>query len=89
MLSSFDPNSDYVGINIFINNSSSPSFLNVYAPLFATLRRMAELTPFLPPFFRPPEISSFRGTSIAITPLGLKRYFRPPRGESIQLGHLL
>ena len=31
---------------------------------------MAELTPFLPPFFPPPEISSFWRTSIAITPSG-------------------
>ena len=30
--SSLDPYSDYVGINISINNSSSVSFLNVYAP---------------------------------------------------------
>ena len=32
-LSSLDPYSDYVGINISLNNSSSLSFLNVYAPL--------------------------------------------------------
>ena len=31
-LSSLDPNSDYVGVNISLNNSSSVSFLNVYAP---------------------------------------------------------
>ena len=31
-LSSFDPYSDYVGVNISLNNFSSPSFLNVYAP---------------------------------------------------------
>ena len=31
-LSSHDPYSDYVGINISLNNSSSLSFLNVYAP---------------------------------------------------------
>ena len=30
-LSSFDPYSDYVGVNIFLNNSSSLSFFNVYA----------------------------------------------------------
>ena len=43
---------------------------------------MAELTPFLPRFFPPPEISSFWGTSIAITSQGFKRYFRP-RGEEV------
>ena len=31
-LSSLDPYSEYVGINISLNNSSSVSFLNVYAP---------------------------------------------------------
>ena len=31
-LSSFDPYSEYVGVNISLNHSSSLSFLNVYAP---------------------------------------------------------
>ena len=31
-LSSLDPYSDYVGVNISLNNSSSVPFLNVYAP---------------------------------------------------------
>ena len=31
-LSSLDPYSDYVGVNISLNDSSSLSFLNVYAP---------------------------------------------------------
>ena len=87
--SSLDPYSDYVGINISLDNSSLVSFLKVYTPLFAPPQRMAEPIPSLPPFFLPSEISSFWGTSIAITPLGLKRYFRTPRGGSIRLGHLL
>ena len=45
-------------------------FLMCTRPLFAPLRRMAELIPSLPPFFPPPEIPSFWGTSIAITPAG-------------------
>ena len=49
---------------------------------------MAELTPFLLPFFPSPEISSFWGTSIAITPLVLKRYFRPLQRGNIRLGDL-
>ena len=85
-LSSLDPYSDYVGVNISLNNSSSVSFLNVYAPLFAPPQRMAEPIPSLPPFFPPPEISLFWGTSIAITPSGTQ--VRPPRGGSIRLGHL-
>ena len=57
-------------------------------PLFAPPQQMAEPIPSLLPFFPPPEISSFWGTSIAITlPLGLKSYFRPLRRGSIRLGH--
>ena len=55
---------------------------------FVLLRRIAEPTRPLPPFFLPPEISSFSGTSTAITPLGLRRYFQPSWGGSIRLGHL-
>ena len=53
-----------------VNNSSSLSFLNVHAPLFGLLRRMAEPTSFPPPFFPPPKIPLFWGISIAITPSG-------------------
>ena len=66
-LSSLDPYYDCIGVNIFLNNSSSLSFLNVYAPLFALLRRIVEPTPFLLPFFPPPKIFSFWRTSTAIT----------------------
>ena len=73
-LSSLDPYSDYVEVSISLNNSSSLSFLNVYATPICSSPTIAEPTPFLPPFFPSPEISSFWGTSTAITPLGLKRY---------------
>ena len=53
------PFSDYVGDQHLTNNSSPLSFLNLYAPLFALFRRIAEPTPFLPPSFPSPEISSF------------------------------
>ena len=53
-LSSFDPYSDYVGVNISLNNSSSVSFLNVYAPPIRSSPKMTEPIPFLPPFFPPP-----------------------------------
>ena len=84
-LSSLDPYSDYVGVNIFLNNSSSLSFLNVYAPLFAPPQRMAEPTPFLPPFF-PPEISLFWGTSIAISPSGTQEVLPTPAGRKYLTG---
>ena len=82
-LSSLDPYSDYVEINISLNHFSSLSFLNVYTPppLFALPRRMAEPTPFLHPFFPPPEISSFWGTSIAITPFGTQDVLPTPTGR--------
>ena len=88
-LSSLDPYSDYVVVNISLNKSSSVSFLNVYAPLFAPPQRMAEPIPSLPQFFPPPEISSFWGTSIAITRFGTQEVLLSPWGGSIPLGHLL
>ena len=54
------------------------SFLNVYAPPLALPQRRAEPTPFLPPFFSPPEISSFWGTSIAIIPSGTQEVLPTP-----------
>ena len=73
-------------VNISLNNSSSLSFLDVYAPLLAPPQRMAEPTPFLPPFFPPPEISSFWGTSIAITPSGTREIFPTPLGRKCSTG---
>ena len=47
---------------------------------------MAELTPSLPPFFRTPEISSFWGTSIAITPSGTQELLSTPVGRKYSTG---
>ena len=58
-LSSLHPYSDYVEVNISLNDSSLLSFLNVCAPLFALIQRIAKSIPFLPPFFPTPKISSF------------------------------
>ena len=88
-LSSLDPYYDYVGINISLNNSSLMSFLNVYAPLFAPPQWMVESTPFLPPFFPPPEISSFLETSIAITPSGTQEVPPTPTGRKYLTGSFL
>ena len=84
--SSLNPYSDYVGVNISLNNSSSVSFLNVYAPLFAPPQRMAEPIPSLPPFFPPPEISSFWGSSIAITRFGTQEVLPIPAGRRYSTG---
>ena len=86
-LSSYDPYSDYVGVIISPNNSSSLPFLNVNAPLFTPPRRITEPTLFLPQFFAPPEISSFWRTSIAITPSGTQKIL-PTTAGIIRLGHL-
>ena len=50
-LSLLGPYSNYVEVNISLNDSSSLSFLNVYAPLFVLLQRIAEPISFLSPSF--------------------------------------
>ena len=57
-------------------------------PLVALFRRMAELSAFLPPFF-PPEIYSFWGTSIAITPSGTPEVLPTPVGRKYSTGSSL
>ena len=54
--------------------------------LSAPPQRMAEPTPFLSPFFPPPEISSFWGTSIAITPSGTQELPPTPAGRKYPTG---
>ena len=88
-LSSLDLYSDYVGVNISLNNSPSLSFLNVYAPPIRFFRRIAEPISFLLPFFPPPKISSFWGTSISTTPSLTQKVLPTPWERSIRLGHLL
>ena len=58
-------------------------------PLFAPPQRMAEPIPFLPQFFPPPEISSFWGTSIAITPSGTQEVLPTPAGRKYSTGSSL
>ena len=55
-------------------------------PLFASPQRMAEPTPSLPPFFPPPEISSFWGTSIAITRFGTQEVLPTSAGRKYLTG---
>ena len=47
---------------------------------------MPETTPFLPPSFPAPEISSFQGTSIAITPSGTQEVLPTPTGRKYSTG---
>ena len=55
-------------------------------PLFAPPQRMAEPTPFLPPFFPPPEISLFWGTSTAITLSETQEVLPTPAGRKYSTG---
>ena len=55
-------------------------------PLFALPQRMAEPISALSPFFPPPEISSFLGTSIAITPFGTQESLPTPAGKKHSTG---
>ena len=50
---------------------------------------MAEPTPFLPPFFPPPEIFSFWGTSIAITHSGTQKVSSTPMERKYLTGSSL
>ena len=61
-------------------------FLMCMPPLFAPPQRMAEPTPFLPPFFPPPEIFSFWGTSNAITPSGTQEVHPTATGRKCSIG---
>ena len=58
-------------------------------PLFAPPRWMAELTPFWPLFFPPPEIYSFWGNSIAIAPSGTQEVLPTPAGRKYSTGSSL
>ena len=52
-LSSLDPYSDCVKVNISLNNFSSLSFLNVYAPPIRSSTKDSRINFFLSPFFPP------------------------------------
>ena len=77
-LSLLDPYSDYVGVNIFSNNSSLLSFLNVYAPPICSSPTDGRTDSFSPPSFRSSEISSFEGTSTNITLSGTQKIILTP-----------
>ena len=57
--------------------------------LFTPPQRMAKLTPFLPPSFLPPQISSFLGTSIVITPSRTQKVLPTPVGRKYSTGSFL
>ena len=73
--SSLDPYYDYVKVNILLNNSSTLSFFNVYAPFIRSFSTISRTDSISPPFFLPSEITLFWGTLLPSPLLGLKRYF--------------
>ena len=89
-LSSLDSYSDYVGINISLNNSSSLSFLNVYVPLFTPPQQDGRTDSFSPSILTSStNLFISGGLQLPPPPLGLKSHLRPLWRGSIQLGHLL
>ena len=88
-LSSLDPYFDYVGVNISLNNSSSVSFLNVYVPPICSSPTDGKTDSLSPSILSSPEISSFWGTSIAITPSGTQEALPTPEGRKYSTGSCL
>ena len=89
-LSSLDPCSDYVGVTISLTNSSSLSFLNVYAPSIRSSSTDGRTDSFAPSiFFSSRNLFILGDFNCHPPPLGLKRYLRPLWGGSIRLGHFL
>ena len=76
-LSSLDPYSDYVGVNISLNNSSSLSFLNVYAPPPIRSSPTDGRTDSFSPSILPPSRNLFN----CHHPLWDSRGTSDPRGE--------
>ena len=88
-LFSLDPYSDYVGVNISLNNFSSVSFLNVYAPYSLLPNGWQNRFLFSLHSFLLQKSFHSGGLQLPSPSLGLKRYFQSPRGGSIRLDHLL
>ena len=72
-LSSLDPYSDYVGVNISLNNFSSLSFLNVYAPFIRSSTKDSRINFFslsiLPSYVKAEVVEFFASASTEKEPL--------------------
>ena len=80
-LSSLDPYSDYVGVNISLNNSSSLSFLNVYAPYLLLSDGWQNRLLFSLHSFLLQKYLHSGGTSIAISPSRTQEILPTPAGR--------
>ena len=82
-LSSLDPYSDYVGINISLNNSSSLSFLNVYAPPIRSSPTHGRTDSFSPSILPSTRNLFILGDFNCHHPLWDSRGTSDPRGEEV------
>ena len=82
-LSSLDPYFDYVGINISLNNSSSVSFLNVYAPPIRFSPTDSRTDSFSPSILFSSRNLFILGDFNCHHPLWDSRVISDPRGEEV------
>ena len=82
-LSSLDPYSDYVEINISLNNSSSVSFLNVYAPTIRSSPTDGRTDSFSPSILPSSRNLLILGDFNCHHPLWDSRGTSDPRGEEV------
>ena len=85
-LSSLDPYSDYVGVNISLNKSSSVSFLNVYAPPIRSSPTDGRTDSFSPSILPSSRNLFILGDSIAITRFGTQEVLPTPEGRKYSTG---
>ena len=84
-ISSLDPYSDYVEITISLNDSSSLSFLNVYAPPIRSSRKDNRTNFFSPSYVEAVDFSRFRRKRISSASLGLTLFLEAFRKRLPQL----
>ena len=82
-LSSLDPYSDYVGVNISLNNSSSVSFFNVYAPPIRSSPTDGRTDSFSPSILPSSRNLFILGDFNCYHPLWNSRGTSDPRGEEV------
>ena len=82
-LSLLDPYSDYVGVNISLNNSSSVSFPNVYAPPIRSCPTDGRFNSFSPSILPSSRNLFILGNFNCHHPLWNSRVTTDPRGEEI------
>ena len=85
-LSSLDPYSDYVGVNISLNNSSSLSFLNVYAPPIRFSPTDGKIDSFSPSIFSSSRNLFILGGFICHPSFWDSKSTSDPRGRNYSIG---